>query len=155
MDSFRDPGSGFPGATPPPVCHWFHSSGCILNLVFCTSREMVELPSLEVFKNSGDVALRDIVSGGRDGVGLMTLKVFSNLNNSMNLLGGQTPPWMHVSLCNPYLVNFPTLQKTEKLPVLQKSSLLKSRICSSQHCALYSISSQMYSPLGLFYCLSQ
>ena len=32
-------------------------------------REVVESPSLEVFKNTGGVALRDVVSGhGRDGL---------------------------------------------------------------------------------------
>ena len=36
-------------------------------------REVVESPSLEAFKNHGDVALRDVVSGhggGRLGLGL-------------------------------------------------------------------------------------
>ena len=40
-------------------------------------------PSLEVFKNHGDEALRDVVSG-HGGVGLnrMILEVLSNLNDS-------------------------------------------------------------------------
>ena len=44
---------------------------------------------LEVFKNHGDVALWDVVSGhGGGGVGLdwVILVVFSNLNDSMILL---------------------------------------------------------------------
>ena len=43
-------------------------------------------PSLEVLKNHGDVALRDVVSGhGEGGLGLdlMILEVFSSLNDSM------------------------------------------------------------------------
>ena len=40
--------------------------------------------SLEVFKNYGDVALMDVVSGhGGGGLGLSILEVFSNLNDSM------------------------------------------------------------------------
>ena len=49
-------------------------------------REMVEPPSLEVFKNRGEVALRDMVSGlGGDRLGLdwIILVLFSNLNDSM------------------------------------------------------------------------
>ena len=45
---------------------------------------MAESLSLEVFKNHGDVALRDVVSGhGGDGLGLdwMILEVFSNVND--------------------------------------------------------------------------
>ena len=41
----------------------------------------------EVFENHGDVALRDVVSGGHggDGLGLdwVTFEVFSNLHDSM------------------------------------------------------------------------
>ena len=49
---------------------------------------MVESLSLEVFKNHGDVAVRDVVSGhGGKGLGLdLVLEVFSNLNDSMILL---------------------------------------------------------------------
>ena len=46
-------------------------------------REVVESPSMEAFKNCGDVALRDVVSGhGGDGLRLdqLILVVFSNLN---------------------------------------------------------------------------
>ena len=49
---------------------------------------MVESSFLKVFKEHGDVALRDIVSGhGGDGLGLdlMILEVFSSLNNSVIL----------------------------------------------------------------------
>ena len=49
-------------------------------------REVVESLSVEVFKNHGDVALRNMISGhGGVGLGLdlMILLVFSNLNNSM------------------------------------------------------------------------
>ena len=47
--------------------------------------EVVGSPSLELFQNRGDVALRDVGSG-HGGVGLGwggILEVFSNLNNSM------------------------------------------------------------------------
>jgi len=47
-------------------------------------REVVESPSLEVFENHGDVALRGMVSGhGGDGLGLdlVILEVFSNLDD--------------------------------------------------------------------------
>jgi len=41
---------------------------------------------MEVFKSSGDVALRDRVSGhGGCGLGLVILEVFSNLNGSVVL----------------------------------------------------------------------
>ena len=40
-------------------------------------------PSLEVFENHGDVALREAVIGhGGGGLGLVILKGFSNLNDS-------------------------------------------------------------------------
>ena len=48
-------------------------------------REVVESSSLEVFKNRGDVALGDMVSGqGGDGLGLnlVILEVFSKLNDA-------------------------------------------------------------------------
>ena len=51
-------------------------------------REVVESPSLEVFKNRVDVALRTWFTS-RGGVGvrldLMILEVYSNLNNSVIL----------------------------------------------------------------------
>ena len=50
------------------------------------SKEVVGSPSLKVFQNHGDVALRDVVSGhGGDGLelNLVTLVVFSNLNDFM------------------------------------------------------------------------
>ena len=56
------------------VMHWNRLPGGVL-----------ERLSLEVLKNCGDVALRDMVRGhGRDGLGLdeMILMVFSNLNDS-------------------------------------------------------------------------
>ena len=47
-------------------------------------REVVESPSLEVFKKRVDVALKDVVSGhGGDGLGLAVLVVFSNLGDAM------------------------------------------------------------------------
>ena len=47
---------------------------------------MVGSPSLEVFQNSGDVALRDVGSGhGGGGLGLEISEVFSNLDDSMIL----------------------------------------------------------------------
>ena len=52
-------------------------------------RELVGSPSLEVLKNRGDVALRDVVSGhGGNGLALdwMVLVIFSNLNDSMILI---------------------------------------------------------------------
>jgi len=45
--------------------------------------EAVKSPSLEVFKNSGDVALRDMVSGHRLGLILVVLAVSSNCNDPM------------------------------------------------------------------------
>jgi len=49
-------------------------------------REVVGSPSLEVFQNCGDVALKDTVSG-HGGVGLdwMIVEVFSKLHDSMSL----------------------------------------------------------------------
>ena len=52
-------------------------------------REVEESPSLGVFTKCEDVALRDVVSGhGGDGLGLdcMILEVFSNLNDSVEVL---------------------------------------------------------------------
>jgi len=49
------------------------------------SLEVVELLSLEVFKEHGDVALRDVVSGmvGWVGLDLGIVEVFSSLNDSI------------------------------------------------------------------------
>jgi len=47
-------------------------------------RQLMESLFLEVFKNLGDVALRDVVGGhggSRLGLELVTLAVFSNLND--------------------------------------------------------------------------
>ena len=49
------------------------------------SREVMESPSLEVFKSRGDVALRDVVSGDGLDTDTMVLVVFSNLNDSVIL----------------------------------------------------------------------
>ena len=49
---------------------------------------VVMLPSLEVFKSHGDVALRDMASGhsgGGLGLDLVILEVFSNLSDCMIL----------------------------------------------------------------------
>ena len=44
----------------------------------------MESPSLEVFKNCGDVTPRDVVSGhGRDELGFGIPEVFSNLEHSV------------------------------------------------------------------------
>jgi len=43
---------------------------CCTMILVRLLREVVKSPSLEVFKNSGDVALRDMVSG-HGGVGLV------------------------------------------------------------------------------------
>ena len=51
-------------------------------------REVVESPSMEVFKNRMDVALRDVVIGhGEMGwwLDLKMLEVFSNINSSVIL----------------------------------------------------------------------
>ena len=51
-------------------------------------REVVQSPSLGVFRSCGDVALRDVVSGhGGDWLELdwIALEVFSSLNDSMIL----------------------------------------------------------------------
>ena len=53
-------------------------------------REVVGSPSPEVFKNHGDVSLRNMVSGyggGELGLDLRILEVFSSLNDSMNNWG--------------------------------------------------------------------
>ena len=58
-------------------------------------REVVESPSLEVFKKHGDAALRDVVSGhGGDGLafGCYDLAVFSNFNDSVTLCTAIFPP---------------------------------------------------------------
>ena len=50
----------------------------------CIGTGVVESPSLEVFKERGDVALRDVVSGhSGDGLDLMILETFSNLSDPM------------------------------------------------------------------------
>lgn len=56
--------------------------------VIMLPREVVEAPSLEVFKNFGGVALRDVVNGhggGRLGLDWMIVVVSSNLNDCDSL----------------------------------------------------------------------
>jgi len=51
--------------------------------------EVAKLPSMEVFKNHGDVAVRDGFSGhsGMDQwFDMMILEVFSNLDDSLSLM---------------------------------------------------------------------
>jgi len=51
-------------------------------------REVVGSPSLEVFQNHGDVALRDVARGdGEVGLDLGISEVFCNLNDSRSSLG--------------------------------------------------------------------
>jgi len=55
-------------------------------------REVVESPSLELFKKHVDVALRDVVSGhSEDGIviGLVVLRDFSSLSDSMRSSSAQ------------------------------------------------------------------
>ena len=55
------------------------------------TQEVGQFPSLEVFQNHRDVALRDVVSGHGGGgmrLDLGTLEVFSNLNDSLILSCG-------------------------------------------------------------------
>ena len=68
-------------------------------------RKVMESLSLEVLKNHGDVALRNMISGhGGDGLGLdlVILQLFSNLNDSVILctriwgqLGWMKPKQIH------------------------------------------------------------
>ena len=55
-------------------------------------RDVVESPSLELFKKHVDVALRDVVSGhSEDGIviGLIVLRDFSSLSDSMRSSSAQ------------------------------------------------------------------
>ena len=55
-------------------------------------REVVESPSLELFKKHVDVTLRDVVSGhSEDGIviGLIVLRDFSSLSDSMRSSSAQ------------------------------------------------------------------
>ena len=69
--------------------HW-GGSGWILGNISSPKewwcREVVQSPSLKMFKKCGDVALRNTVSehgGGGLGVGLDGLRCLANLNDSM------------------------------------------------------------------------
>ena len=55
----------------------------------CPGKWWGHSPSLEVFKDHGDVALRDVVSGhgGSLWLNLVIVVAFSNLNDTVILLG--------------------------------------------------------------------
>jgi len=64
-------------------------------------RKVVESPSLEVLKNRGDVALRDVVSGHGGGeleLDWVILVIFSNLKNS---IGSVSCPCHGIGLDDP------------------------------------------------------
>ena len=65
-------------------------------------RGVVGSPSLEVFKNRGDVALRDVVGGhtrGGLGLDLVIQEVFSNLSESLILQSSVVQPGAISAAC--------------------------------------------------------
>ena len=84
------PGSS--GCLWPSVTDWILGKSLKERLGTGTAaQEVGKSPSLEVFQNHRDVALRDVVSGHGGGgmrLDLGTLEVFSNLNDSVILSCG-------------------------------------------------------------------